>query len=367
VSASDPDDDVLTYTITAGNTGTAFAINSSGQITVSNAAALDFETTPSFALTVTVSDGTLSADAIITINLNDVDESEDVNEAPVADDATRSVDENSVNGTAVHTVSASDPDGDVLTYTITAGNGDDAFAIGDDGVISVNDFSQLDFETSPAFYLTVEISDGERYTQVLVTINLRDLNEPPGITDAVIRIAENLPNGSVVHKFVSDDPDADDTAVFSIEAGNSYMAFIINSSTGEVIVNSIEAFDQLLDAAFILTIMVTDAGGLSASANLTVILERVEKRSNINPLRGFSPNGDGENDFWLIKGIEAFPDNEVKVFSRWGNLVFETRKYDNNNNAWRGIVNNGHPETTYFFVITVEGLQPITGYVIMKP
>ncbi len=54
VAASDPDaGQTLNYAITSGNTGGAFAIDgSSGQITVANSAPLDFETTPSFDLTV---------------------------------------------------------------------------------------------------------------------------------------------------------------------------------------------------------------------------------------------------------------------------------------------------------------------------
>ncbi|QIX59831.1 T9SS type A sorting domain-containing protein [Hymenobacter sp. BT18] len=78
IAATDPDGNTLTYAITGGNTGGAFAINaSSGQLTVANSAALDFETTPSFALTVQVTDnGTpaSSASATVTVNLIDVDE-----------------------------------------------------------------------------------------------------------------------------------------------------------------------------------------------------------------------------------------------------------------------------------------------------
>jgi hypothetical protein len=82
VIASDPDaGQALSYQITAGNTSGAFALNSStGQITVANSAALNFESTASFSLTVQVTDNgtpTLSSTATITINLNNV------NEAPV--------------------------------------------------------------------------------------------------------------------------------------------------------------------------------------------------------------------------------------------------------------------------------------------
>jgi VCBS repeat-containing protein len=78
VSASDPDaGDTLSYAITAGNGSGAFAISGSGQITVANAAPLDFETTPQFVLTVMVSDNgspMLSDTAQITINLSNVNE-----------------------------------------------------------------------------------------------------------------------------------------------------------------------------------------------------------------------------------------------------------------------------------------------------
>ena len=77
VAASDPDaGDSLTYSITGGNTGDAFAINANtGQVTVNNPAALDYETTPTFNLTVEVEDlGALTDDGIVTINLNDVTE-----------------------------------------------------------------------------------------------------------------------------------------------------------------------------------------------------------------------------------------------------------------------------------------------------
>jgi hypothetical protein len=79
VAASDPDGgQTLTYTITAGNVAGAFSINpSNGQITVANSSLLNFETTPSFSLTVKVTDNgspSASKSAMVTINLTNVDE-----------------------------------------------------------------------------------------------------------------------------------------------------------------------------------------------------------------------------------------------------------------------------------------------------
>ncbi|MBI1346250.1 hypothetical protein GC163_08160 [bacterium] len=75
VTASDQDaGSSLAYSITGGNVSSAFAIHSAtGQITVNNSAALDFETTPTFNITVRVVDNTgMSRKAVMTINLNNL-------------------------------------------------------------------------------------------------------------------------------------------------------------------------------------------------------------------------------------------------------------------------------------------------------
>src|SRR5262249_41071081 len=130
VVASDPDvGQTLTYAITGGNevvvggnTVNAFTIDhDTGVIKVSSAAAMDFETNPSFSLTVTVTDSgspPLSKSALVTVNLDDVNETPGfVSSGPF------NVNEHSATGTPVGTVAATDPDaGQKLTYSILSGN-----------------------------------------------------------------------------------------------------------------------------------------------------------------------------------------------------------------------------------------------------
>ncbi|HEX7028144.1 MAG TPA: cadherin domain-containing protein, partial [Gammaproteobacteria bacterium] len=178
VAGTDPDGDTLAYSITAGNTGGAFAINaSSGQITVANSAALNHEATPSFSLTVSVSDGVLNDTATVTVNVNDV------NETPNINNQTFSINENAANGSAVGTIPATDPDGDTLAYSITAGNTGGAFAINASGQITVANSGAVNHEVTPSFALTVTVSDGVLTDNAAVTVNVNDVNETPNVNN----------------------------------------------------------------------------------------------------------------------------------------------------------------------------------------
>jgi subtilisin family serine protease len=170
--ASDPEGVAPAFAITAGNTGSAFAISGTGEITVANGLALDFETTPVFTLTVTVSDGMNTLPVTVTVNLTDI------NEPPTITGATFTIPENSPAATVVGTLVASDPEG-LLTLTITAGNVGGAFAISGTGVITVANSTALDFETMPVFTLTVTAADGVTSVPAPVVVNLtNDTTEP---------------------------------------------------------------------------------------------------------------------------------------------------------------------------------------------
>ena len=84
---------------------------------------------------------------------------------------------------------------------------------------------------------------------------------------------------------------------------------------------------------------------------------------------GFSPNGDGMNDTWVIPGIEAYPENELYIYNRWGDLIFEAAPYLN---EWAGQANKGIGGSDkigdgvfYYVLITNDG-EPIKGSIEMK-
>jgi len=78
---------------------------------------------------------------------------------------------------------------------------------------------------------------------------------------------------------------------------------------------------------------------------------------SITPNGGFSPNGDGINDYWKIKHIEKFKNNVVTIYNRWGGKVFEQKGYDNEDESkrWNGTKNGKELGSgTYYYIIMLN-------------
>ncbi len=72
----------------------------------------------------------------------------------------------------------------------------------------------------------------------------------------------------------------------------------------------------------------------------------------------FTPNEDGINDFFIVPGIEAYPENTLQVFNIQGEVVFQSSPYLND---WDGTLNSGSlpgikaivPDGTYYYVLSL--------------
>jgi gliding motility-associated-like protein len=105
------------------------------------------------------------------------------------------------------------------------------------------------------------------------------------------------------------------------------------------------------------TMIVTARGGCTASDKVFIKLLKAPQIPNT-----FSPNNDGINDFWRIEYLDTYPGNRVQVFTRTGQLVFESRGYGK---PWDGTM-KGKPlpiDTYYYIIEPNNGRKPITGYV----
>ncbi|AKA35858.1 VCBS protein [Flagellimonas lutaonensis] len=91
-----------------------------------------------------------------------------------------------------------------------------------------------------------------------------------------------------------------------------------------------------------------------------------------------TPNGDGVHDVLTIRNIENYPNNTVKIYNRWGVLVFTTRAYNSSGNVFDGTSegrvtvdqDNKLPVGTYFYIIDYEDLngnmKQLSGYIYIN-
>ena len=281
VSATDPDPgQTVSYAIAGGNTSGAFAIDpTTGQITVANSAAIDYETNPVFALSVTATDDgapALSSNATVIVFIDDG------NDPPQISDQTFALDENSPNGTVAAMVKASDPDaGQTLTYSIVAGNDTGAFTIDSTtGWITVANRALLDYETTTSFALTIQVTDSASLplsSTALATINLNDVNELATFVESgPFSVEENVPAGTFVGAVAATDPDGGQSLTYAIVGGNINSAFAIDAITGEITVANAAALDFETRSSFSLTVRALDDGSPALAIATTVVITLID-------------------------------------------------------------------------------------------
>ncbi len=96
----------------------------------------------------------------------------------------------------------------------------------------------------------------------------------------------------------------------------------------------------------------------------TAIVELWIRCPSPAPYSGFSPNGDGINDVFIIEHIELWPRNSLTIFNRWGEEVFHAHPYHND---WDGTFGGlDLPDGTYFYLLEYGQGQRQTGYVQIR-
>ena len=255
----------LTYTLGGTDAESFSVVSTSGQLQTK--AALDYETEDSYAVTVSVFDGTLSDSITVTIDVTDA------NDAPVFTDgttATRSIAENTASGTNIGAVvAATDQDvpANTLTYTLGGTDASSFSIVSTSGQLQTK--SALDHETKDAYSVTVSVSDGSLTDSITVTINVTDVNEAPSFatTTATRTLAENTASGTNIGAVVAaTDVDADDTLTYTL-GGTDASSFSIVSTSGQLQTKS--ALDHETKDSYTVTVSVSDST-LSDSITVTI-------------------------------------------------------------------------------------------------
>ena len=283
VSATDADNDTLTYTL--GGTGAAsFGIDATtGDLKTK--AALDYETKNTYTVTVTVSDGSLTDTITVTINVTDVTE----NSAPVFTEGastTRTVElppkpENPEDLDIGAPLFATDADGDTLRYTL--GGADAAlfhtYAFSTylhyttPGVQLTTRGGSLYDGTKSSYTVTVTASDGSLTDTITVTINVTDAAETPANrapvfsqgTSTTRMVAENTAAGLHIGTPVAA-TDADNDILTYILGGIDATSFVIDATTGQLKTKA--ALDYETKRSYTVSVSVSDGtlGGTDAAS-----------------------------------------------------------------------------------------------------
>ena len=98
----------------------------------------------------------------------------------------------------------------------------------------------------------------------------------------------------------------------------------------------------------------------------------------IDVINVITPNGDGVHDVLTINGIENYPNNTLRIYNRWGVMVYQTRAYNTSGNVFDGTSQgrvtvdreNKLPVGTYFYVLDYEDqnatMKQLTGYIYIN-
>ena len=276
ISASDPENDTLTYSLSGTDAASFDIVSSTGQLRTK--AELDYETKTSYSVIVSVSDSNGETDSIdVTITITDV------NEVPVFADGsrtTRTIVENTATGVHIGSaISASDPENDTLTYTLGGTNAAAFDIVSSSGQLLTN--AELDYETKDAYSVTVSVSDGNGGTDSIdVTITITDVHENrlPAFTEGTSisrSIAENTgPSVNIGDPISATDPDNEDTLTYTL-GGVEAAAFDIDSTDGQL--RTKNPLDYETKASYSVSVSVSDGNGGTDSIDVTITITDVNE------------------------------------------------------------------------------------------
>ena len=262
---------------------------------------------------------------------------------------------------------AVDPDGDDITVqSITRISGS--------GSISIFGNIQFCFQYAPAlnFYGTsvyqIQVCDNgipSLCGTLTATITVIPVNDPPvAVRDTIRTLRANQASINLLTNDFDVEGDAMTMSVTPVK--------VVMHGQAELMANG--AMNYVSDRTFrgidSLQYSVCDSGVPTGCSTGTVII--VVDDLPLKVYEGVSPNGDGNNDYLRIDGIDYYVDNEVTIIDRYNNQVWQVRGYDNQDKVWRGQANKGIgpselPEETYFYIINLgDGSTPLKGFIVLK-
>ncbi|MEC8677476.1 MAG: cadherin domain-containing protein, partial [Candidatus Margulisiibacteriota bacterium] len=241
-----------------GTNASEFTIDSDGILSLNTAS--DYESIQEYTLTIKATDLSANESTFdLTINVSNINDNSPV----FTSGTTFSI---GLNQLGIGTVTATDADGDTLSYSIT----DDT-----SGLFSINSSTgYLSILQSPAgqttFNIDVSVSDGSNYLSQTLIITV-DNNNAPVISSTSFTVDENQTS---VGTIAASDVDGD-TLTYSISDGDDSGSFSIDSSSGVLVFNTAPDFESD-SISYTIEILVSD-GTNSQSQDISILVSNVNE------------------------------------------------------------------------------------------
>ncbi|MCK9204293.1 MAG: ice-binding family protein [Bacteroidales bacterium] len=196
---------------------------------------------------------------------------------------------------------------------------------------------------------------------VIITIGSHNL--PPVAVDDYAKTGANIP---ININILKNDYDPDDQIVSVTLCGGPYNGLVTLNSDCTITYTPNTGFTGN-DSLFY---FICDNGVpvLCDTATVHVFVSEDSPANWLIIYNVITPNGDGDNDNWIIDGIEKFPNNSATIFNRWGDKINGYDRYDNKTVVWNGTDLQGHmvPDGTYYYTLTIKNGGSRNGWIFVR-
>ncbi len=200
------------------------------------------------------------------------------------------------------------------------------------------------------------VSDGLHYSNpppAAISIIVSDNHPPEAPYDQTFTLPEHSPDGTVAGKIEATDPDGDNIYFYPQE-GVVYSDAFQLADDGTISVSNSSLLEYSVNPTFIYNIDVCDDNNyiLCTPVRVTIKLEQIIR--DLVPANYISPNGDGHNDRWLVKGLEN-DIYEAFIFNGNGKLLFYSADYKN---GWEGTSRGRElPPGVYYYLLKSKNTE----------
>jgi gliding motility-associated-like protein len=317
----------------------------------------DFNGNDTFTYKVSDNQGGVTSPATVTIAVTPV------NDPPVAVDDAGTTERNTVAHLAI-LKNDYDVDNDIVATSVVIVSSPGHGVVSFNASTGVATYTpEAGFIGDDSFTYTIQDPDGLTSSPATVTVTIIEpFNKTPNAIDDAIVNSSLMPfTIDVLANDYDEDNAHDELMLISVTSPAVGTVSIVD---GKIVYQP----SGLTSTTVTFSYTIQDPTGLTDEAVVTI-------ENSFLPLavsEGFSPNGNNNNETWYIQGIENYPNNIVKVYDRWGFLVYQKEHYENSTAPWDGRGNAAQhsgkllDQGTYYYILEPGSeLKTMTGYVVI--